>query len=102
MTTISNSFIENEGDCPNHVMILHQGRFFKVTPFDEQDGKPWDIDKLENVFLQIEYIAETEGHNSENSIGVLTTLERNQWAEVRTNFQSLYSLCLKLFLPKFT
>ena len=63
--------------------MLHQGRFFKVIPFDEQDNNtPWDIDKIEQVILQIESIAETKGTNSINAVGVLTTLDRKSWAEV--------------------
>ena len=75
-------FQDEEGECPNHVIILHQGRFFKVTPFDEKDGTPWDIDKLEKVIFQIENVAQTKGPNSNNSIGVLTTLDRDEWAKV--------------------
>ena len=70
-------FLENEGKCPNHIVVLHQGRIFKVVPFDEIEGHPWDIDRIEQVILQIENIAETKGPNSINSVGILTTLDRN-------------------------
>ena len=75
-------FLEEEGECPNHVIILHQGRFFKLIPFDEDDGEPWDINKLENVILHIERVALTKGPNMDNSVGVLTTLDRDEWAKV--------------------
>ena len=61
---------------------MHQGRFFKIIPFDNSDGNPWDINKIEQVILQIENIAETMGPNYVNSLGVLTTLDRKTWAEV--------------------
>ena len=78
-------FLEKEGQCPNHIVVLHHGRFYKATPFDENDGKPWDIDRIEQMFLQIENIAETKGPNDVDSIGVLTTLARRDWAEVKDN-----------------
>ena len=74
-------FLEEEGECPNHVIILHQGRFFKLVPFDD-DGEPWDINKLETVILQIERVAVTKSPNVDNSVGVLTTLDRDEWAKV--------------------
>ena len=77
-----NIFPENEGDCPNHIVVLHQGRFFKVIPFDKSEGEPWDINKIEQVILQIENIAEMRGPNTTNALGVLTTLDRKTWAEV--------------------
>ena len=77
-----NYFLEEEGECPNHVIILHQGRFFKLIPFDEDDSEPWDINKLETVILQIERVALTKGINVDNSVGVLTTLDRDEWAKV--------------------
>ena len=63
-------------------MVLHQGRFFKLVLFDEKEGIPWDIDRIEQVILQVENIAATKGPNSINSVGVLTTLDRKTWAEV--------------------
>ena len=74
--------------------MLHQGRFYKVAPFDENDGKPWDIDRIEQMFLQIENIAETEGTNDVDSVGVLTTLDRRDWAEV--NNYKIFDVELKM------
>ena len=62
--------------------MLHRGRFFRITPFDEETNKPWDVDKIEKVILQIENVAEVKGPNDINSVGVLTTLDRKSWAEV--------------------
>ena len=53
-----------------------------MIPFDEDDGEPWDINKLETVILQIEKVALMKGPNVDNSIGVLTTLDRDEWAKV--------------------
>ena len=77
-----NLILEADGDCPNHVVMLHRGRFFRITPFDEETNKPWDVDKIEKVILQIENVAEVKGPNDINSVGVLTTLDRKTWAEV--------------------
>ena len=63
--------------------MLHRGRFFRITPFDEETNKPWDVDKIEKVILQIENVAEVKGPNDTNSVGVLTTLDRKPWAEVQ-------------------
>ena len=62
--------------------MLHHGRFFEITPFDKGTNKPWDVDKIENIILQIENVAEVKGPNNINSIGVLTTLDRKTWAKV--------------------
>ena len=80
---------ENEGECPNHIVVLHQGRFFKVKPFDENGKEPWDIDRIEQVILQIENVAETKGPNFMNAVGPLTTLSRRTWAKVRSDITSI-------------
>ena len=75
---------------------MHQGRFFKIIPFDNTGGNPWDINKIEQVILQIENIAEIKGPNYVNSLGVLTTLDRNTWAEVHCEL-----ICSVFHKPQF-
>ena len=79
-------------------MVLHQGRFFKVKPFDENGEEPWDIDRIEQVILQIENVAETKGPNFINAVGPLTTLGRKTWAKVTYLSTSWAMKYLKLII----
>ena len=49
----NNVFTETEGSCSNHIVVIHRGRFFICTPFQE-DGEPWTEGELEKYLINIE------------------------------------------------
>ena len=52
-------FLESEGHCPDHILVIHGGRFFVVRPFDDGGRQPWSEARLENCFVEIEQKVET-------------------------------------------
>lgn len=72
-------FLEKEGDCPSHIIVLHKGRFYKVEVFHPGGGQltmaEWQ--KILDLITQ-DSLERPWGDN----IAGLTSDNRDSWAEV--------------------
>ena len=66
--------------CPNHVAVAYRGHFFKMCPFEE-DGSIWSPQKIRSTIAKIERLVESK--SGMKSVGVLSTLPRQEWAKVK-------------------
>ena len=68
-------------------MFGFRGQFYKVRPFEE-DGQIWSAEKLVATVAEIE----KENSKGQKSVGVLTTLPRQDWAKVSTRLAHMLIL----------
>ena len=72
-------FVETEGKCPSHVVVISRGHFFVFDTLDD-DGEQFTMPELQK---QIEYIVDTcKDRPYGPGIGALTSLDRTLWAQV--------------------
>ncbi|KAF5300377.1 hypothetical protein FQR65_LT00998 [Abscondita terminalis] len=68
-----------------HILVQYKGNFFIVNVLDES----FNILPPENIFGSIKYILENTKVPCEFPVGVLTTLNRDEWAKIRNNLINL-------------
>ncbi|ERL94621.1 hypothetical protein D910_11897 [Dendroctonus ponderosae] len=63
----------------NHITVQSKGHFYAFSVMDQYG----DILKPEKILARLKFIMEDDIENNEFPVGILTTLERNQWATLR-------------------
>ncbi|XP_006822823.1 peroxisomal carnitine O-octanoyltransferase-like [Saccoglossus kowalevskii] len=77
---------EKEGNCPDHIIVLRKGHFYRFTATDD-DGNILSAPELQR---QLQYIKNTcENTPTIPSVGILTALDRTLWAQARTHLCKL-------------
>ncbi|PIC17331.1 hypothetical protein B9Z55_023611 [Caenorhabditis nigoni] len=69
---------ESEGSCPSHIVVLCNGHIWKVDTL--QNGTVLNVPEIRNI---LEVIKTHSCRTDENSILKLTSLGRDQWANIR-------------------
>lgn len=69
----------------NHILIVHKGSFFTFEVLNEDDS----IKKPEEIYAFIKYILETNTKDADFPLGVLTSENRDVWADVRSKLVEL-------------
>ena len=77
--------VAREGPCANHLIVAYKGKFYKIIPFDD-DGEVWSIAKFKSTIQRIEEV--TTG-TSIPSVGVLTSLPRQEWGQAREHMMAI-------------
>ncbi|CAL2049272.1 unnamed protein product [Caenorhabditis brenneri] len=83
---------EKEGHCPSHVVILCNGHIWKLETY--RDGMVLSIPEIWN---KLDLIRTNSNVTDENSIVKLTTLNRNDWAQIRESIIENNELNFELF-----
>lgn len=65
-----------EGSCPDHVVVLHKGQFYSLSPFDNND-QLCNPEGLAQAFMHIE---NQQNHEAGLGIGPLSSEDRDVWA----------------------
>ena len=80
---------ESEGECPSQAVVMKGGRVFIVDCYNKEKDK---IVSPRKILRMLEIIEETvefgDQRPSRDQLGVLTTLGRDKWAEVRNYLTS--------------
>ncbi|EGT59574.1 hypothetical protein CAEBREN_10705 [Caenorhabditis brenneri] len=83
---------EKEGHCPSHVVILCNGHIWKLET--HRDGVVLSIPE---IWYKLDLIRTNSNVTVENSIVKLTTLNRNDWAQIRESIIENNELNFELF-----
>ena len=72
---------EKEGDCPSHVIVIYQGRIFKVNCLDENN----EVRQPQELLIALQQIQTKVENQHQPSAGIplLTNDERTTWAKNR-------------------
>lgn len=90
----TNHPLAEEGECPNHVVINCEGRYFKLVPF-EGNGMPFSVPKLECYLEHLTSFVENNPSEDEVlPVGGLTCTDRDIWAEVGAICFFLFYVCI--------
>ena len=76
----------DEGPCPNHIIVLSKGQFYKFVPFDGDETKVCSFDQIESAIIDIEQMSDKNGLDEETNIGILSSDDRDSWSK---NYQLL-------------
>ena len=68
---------EEEGACPNHVVVLYKGQFFSFVPFDCH-GDALPPKTIQATIEEIDALCQKE---TEFALGTLTTANRELWSK---------------------
>ena len=68
---------EEEGECPNHVVVLYKGQFFSFVPFD-CNGEALSPNVIQTTIDEIVARCQNE---TEYALGTLTTAHRELWSK---------------------
>ncbi|KAK6618059.1 hypothetical protein RUM44_002501 [Polyplax serrata] len=69
----------------NHILVLRNGHFFKLRVLDDKG----DILPAEDIYTCFKHIIDSDLKLNKNSIGVLTTENRDIWAKAREHLVSI-------------
>ena len=76
----------DEGSCPNHIIVLFKGQFYKFVPFNEDETKVCSFEYIESAIVEIEQMSNKNGLDENTNIGVLSCDDRDSWFK---NYQLL-------------
>uniref|UniRef100_A0A2M4AS50 Putative carnitine o-acyltransferase cpti n=1 Tax=Anopheles triannulatus TaxID=58253 RepID=A0A2M4AS50_9DIPT len=79
---------EREGPCPSHVIVLYDGRIFKVPGLDAR-GEPLSPQAFLFTLQQVQAKVEGEGRAEHAGVPVLTNDDRTTWARNRNHLVEL-------------
>ncbi|XP_035777858.1 peroxisomal carnitine O-octanoyltransferase-like [Anopheles albimanus] len=79
---------EREGPCPSHVIVLYDGRIFKVPGLDVK-GEPLSPQAFLFALQQVQAKVEGEGRVDHAGVPVLTNDDRTTWARNRNRLIEL-------------
>ncbi|CAD5112243.1 DgyrCDS1474 [Dimorphilus gyrociliatus] len=77
---------ETEGFSPTHLTIICKGRIFTVQVIDES-GEPFNVPELEQQMQKVRNYCDSRPWGS--SIGALTSMDRDEWANLRKHLIDL-------------
>ena len=72
-------------ESKKHILIVHRGNFYSFPVLDD-DGKIIDP---EEIYACIQHILNSNAKEPEFPLGVLTSEDRNVWADVRAKLEAL-------------
>ena len=75
--------------CPDHVVVICKGRFFKLKVTNEETGSLLSDRQLEAALVEIENNVNSEDSESPGCIGTLTCGNRDKWAQNYKHLQNL-------------
>ncbi|XP_006822398.2 peroxisomal carnitine O-octanoyltransferase-like, partial [Saccoglossus kowalevskii] len=91
---IDAEYREKEGNCPDHIIVLRKGHFYRFTVTDD-DGNILSAPELQR---QLQYIKDTcENKPTIPSVGILTALDRTPWAQARIHLRKLNRHNISIF-----
>ncbi|XP_049530267.1 peroxisomal carnitine O-octanoyltransferase [Anopheles darlingi] len=80
---------EREGPCPSHVIVLYDGRIFKIPGLDA-NGEPLSAQAFLFALQQVQNKVEGDGGRAEHAgVPVLTNDDRTTWARNRNSLMEL-------------
>lgn len=69
----------------DHILVISKGRYYTFPVLDSNGN----ILPPEEIHACVDYIVNKRCDDAQHSLGVLTSLDRNKWAELREKLESL-------------